>query len=402
MSPTSNHDVIRDAHGVDEVVAYAREHGRIALDFEFLWERTYAPLACLAQIAIDQTTFLIDPIEGAPLAPISELVADPVIDTVMHAPSSDLTLLGMQFGTRPASILDVQLTAGFIGIGAGQGLGVLLDRGLKVSLDKAEQYTDWSRRPLSERQLTYAAADVSHLFALADEFLARADRLGRSTWIAEEMTRRYGPDSRWVPDPEHAWRRVKGQGKLSGVYRAVLQSLARWREHEAARRDRPTAWIIPDRTLLEIARRRPKSTSQLASERGLPERMKPADLEGIMQAIADGMAAEPIHLPPAPGQEFQARMDTLGPLGQILVTARAGDADLAPSLVATRDEIETYLWGQIGARDVTDSPLATGWRHEIAGGPLADLAAGRIALAPSATRPFLREIARESDGTHSP
>ncbi len=379
------------------VVAAAHEHGRIALDFEFLWERTYAPMACLAQVAIDGRVHLIDPVEGAPLAPIAALVADPDVDVVMHAPSSDLTLLGMQFGTQPQRVLDVQLVAGFIGIGAGQGLSVLLERGLKIRLDKGEQYTDWSRRPLTERQLTYAAADVAHLVALADEFLARADRLDRTSWIAEEMTRRYGPDSRWVPEPQEVWRRVKGQGKLSPADRAVLRALAAWREREAARRDRPTAWIVPDRTLLEIARRRPKTTDQLAGERGLPERMRQTDLEGILTAVGEGVAADPIHLPAAPAAELQARMDTLGPLGQILVTARAAEADLAPSLVATRDEIETFLWGEIGAREVPDSPLAVGWRFEIAGQPLRDLAEGRIALAPAPTRPFLREILRDSE-----
>lgn len=397
MTPISTSEVIRDPGGVAAVVAAAHEHGRISLDFEFLWERTYAPMACLAQVAVDGRVHLIDPIEGAPLGPIAALVSDANVDVVMHAPSSDLTLLGMQFGTRPSSVLDVQLTAGFIGIGAGQGLGVLLERGLKVKLDKGEQYTDWSRRPLSDRQLTYAAADVAHLVTLADEFLARADRLGRTAWIAEEMARRYGPESRWVPDPDEVWRRVKGQGKLSPADRAVLRALAGWREREAVRRDRPVAWIVPDRTLLEIARRRPKTTGQLAGERGLPERMRASDLEGMLEAINAGVAAEPIHLPPAPSPELQARMDTLGPLGQILVTGRAADADLAPSLVATRDEIETYLWGQIGARVVPDSPLARGWRHEIAGRPLTELAEGRIALAPAPTRPFLREIPRTPD-----
>jgi ribonuclease D len=397
VTPHTPSEVIRDPGGVAAVVAAAHEHGRIALDFEFLWERTYAPRACLAQVAIDGRVHLIDPIEGAPLDPVAALVSDPDVHVVMHAPSSDLTLLGMQFGTRPTSILDVQLTAGFIGIGAGQGLGVLLDRGLKIKLDKGEQYTDWSRRPLSERQLTYAAADVAYLIELADEFMDRADRLGRVPWIAEEMARRYGPDSRWVPEPDDVWRRVKGQGKLSPADRAVLRALASWREREAARRDRPTAWIVPDRTLLEIARRRPTSGAQLANERGLPDRMRQSDLDGMLEAIARGASAEPIHLPAAPPPELQARMDTLGPLGQILVIARAAEAEVAPSLVATRDEIETFLWGELGARDAATSPLANGWRFEIAGRPLRDLAEGRIALAPASERPFLREIPREPD-----
>jgi ribonuclease D len=380
---------------VAAVVAAARAAGRVAVDFEFLWERTYAPQPCLAQLAVDGAVHLIDPIEGAPLGPVAELVADPAVLTVMHAPSADLTLLGMQFGVRPANLVDVQLVAGFVGLGAGQGLSVLLDRVMRVRLDKGEQYTDWSRRPLSAKQLTYAAADVRDLDALADELLARAERLGRADWVAEEHERRYGPGARLIPDPDEAWRRVKGQGKLSATDRAVLKAVAAWREREAQRRDRPAAWVIPDRTLLEIARRKPSSVQGLSQERGLPERLRQPELQGILGAVRDGLDAAPVAMPSAPPPDVQARMDTLGPMGQILVAARAAQVDLAPSLLATRDEIEGFLSAAIGWREMDGSPLASGWRHALAGAPLMDLAAGRIALAVSPTQPYLREIPRD-------
>ena len=388
-----DHETITDAAGVDAVVAEARAEGRAALDLEFLWERTYAPIACLAQVATRRGVHLIDPIEGAPLRPVADLVEDPDVEVVMHAPSADLTLLGMAFGTRPENLLDVQIVAGFVGLGAGQGLATLLERVLGVKLDKGERYTDWSRRPLSDAQLEYGAADVADLLELADELGRRAEALGRSEWVAEEHARRYGPEARLTPDPETAWRRVKGGGRLNARDRAVLASLAAWREREAARRDRPAAWIVPDRTLVEIARRRPKDRRALESERGLPDRIRGADADGMLAALRAGEAAPPLTLPPPPSAELQHRLDVLAPLGAVLVAGRAAAVDLAPSLLATRDEIAAFLLGALRG-DADGAALGSGWRRELAGEALIDLAEGRLALGVDATRPYLAEIRR--------
>ncbi|MFN8111174.1 MAG: HRDC domain-containing protein [Thermoleophilia bacterium] len=395
--PDTHAEVIRDGDGVARLAEHVRRVGTMAIDFEFLWERTYAPHPCLVQVAVEDQVLLVDPLEGAPLEPLAELVADPAILTIMHAPSADLTLLGMKFDTRPTNLVDVQLTAGFVGLGSGQGLSVLLDRVLRVRLDKGEQYTDWSRRPLSERQLRYAEADVSHLHELWARLRERAGDLGRLDWVDEEHERRYGPEARFTPDPDEAWRKVKGQGKLTAKDRAVLQQLARWRELEALRRDRPAAWIVPDRTLLEVARRRPTSADRLTQERGLPERLRASDLQGMLQAIRVGVENEPIAMPSSLPAELQGRLDALVGLGQILVSSRAAEVDLAPSLLATRDDVENYLAQAIGGRDGLNSPLAHGWRHKLAGAPLLDLAAGRIALAAADTRPYLREIPRRPE-----
>ena len=312
----SSPETITDPAGVDAVVREARAEGRVAIDLEFLWERTYAPVACLAQVATPVGIHLVDPIEGAPLGPIAELVADPDVDVVMHAPSADLTLLGMAYGVRPQSFTDVQLTAGFVGLGAGQGLGNLLERVLGVRLDKGERYTDWSKRPLSRAQLEYAAGDVIHLLELADELARRADELGRTDWVAEEHARRYGPDARLLPDPDLAWRKVKGGGRLSGKDRAVLAALAAWREREGARRDKPTSWVIPDRTLVEIAHRRPTTRAALENERGLPDRIRGADADALLAACA---RARPRRRPRCRPRlrRRQQRLDVLDPLGAV-------------------------------------------------------------------------------------
>ena len=390
----ADREPIRDAAGVAALAERARRAGRMALDFEFLWERTYAPVPCLAQVNVEGEVSLVDPIQGAPLEPIAELVNSTDVTVVMHAPSADLTLMALSSDLRPQALQDVQITAGFVGLGAGQGLAALLDRVLKVQLDKGERYTDWSRRPLSDGQHDYAAADVAHLLTLADRLAERAERLGRTAWVAEEHTRRYGPGARFFTAPEEAWRKVKGQGRLTGRDRAVLAELAAWREREARRVDRPTAWVVPDRTLVELARRRPATRRALESERGVPDRLRPADAEAILAAIRSGQEAEPIALPASTSPELQTRAEVLAPLASAVVAARADAVDLAPSLLATRDDISRYPVAAITG-DTEGHPLAAGWRHQIAGAALEDLVAGRVALVAHPERPYLREIARD-------
>lgn len=387
---------ITDPAGVEAVVREAREQGRAAIDLEFLWERTYAPVACLAQIATPVGIHVVDPIAGAPLRPIADLVADPDVEVVMHAPSADLTLLGLAFGTRPARFIDVQVVAGFVGLGAGQGLATLLERVLGVRLDKGERYTDWSRRPLSEAQLEYAAADVAHLLPLADDLLARAERMGRGEWVAEEHVRRYGPGARLVPDPETAWRRVKGGGRLNARDRAVLASIAEWRERAAARRDKPASWIVPDRTLVEMAHRRPADRRALEGERGMPARMGAAEADSLLEALRRGEAAPPIASDPPPSPEVQQRLEVLAPLGAVLVAARASAVDLAPSLLATRDDITAFL-AAVCDGDGDGQQLGSGWRRELVGEALIDLAEGRLALGADPRRPYLAEVPRVAD-----
>lgn len=384
--------IIDTAEGVAELAARIRSAGRMALDVEFLWERTYAPIPCLAQVATDDEIALIDPIEGGPLDDIAALLADPAIEVVMHAPSADLTLFALGFDVRPSNLLDSQLIAGFVGLGAGQSLGALLQRVLDVRVPKTEGYSDWSRRPLTKAQLDYAASDVEHLFAMVDELMRRADDLGRVAWVLEEHERRYGPDARVAPDPYEAWRKVKGQGRLQPAERAVLRRATAWREMEARRRDRPVGWLIPDRTLIEVVRRRPATTGALLSERGVPSAMREREAESLLQALAEGDADPPIALGPPPPAAVQARLETLTPLAQILLGARAAAVNLAPGLVATRDDIDTFLATVLSGGNADDCPLGRGWRREVAGNAVLDLAAGRLGIAPLATAPYLAEI----------
>src|SRR5262249_1189944 len=198
---------IAGTDGVVEVAAEGRAAGRVALDLEFLWERTYRPQACLAQVAVGDAVHLVDPLAGASLEPLAGLVADPDVTVGMHAPSAGLILLALSYGVRPCGLVDTQLAAGFVGLGAGQSLGTLLERALGVHLRKSESYTDWSRRPLTPAQLAYAVDDVRHLLPLADELDRRAEALGRTDWVAAEHRPRYGLDAPLTPQPDEAGRR---------------------------------------------------------------------------------------------------------------------------------------------------------------------------------------------------
>ena len=384
--------MVTSPEGVAALADRIRGAGRMALDVEFLWERTYAPIPCLAQVATTEEIALIDPIEGGKLDDIAALLADPTVEVVMHAPSADLTLFALGFDVRPANLLDSQLIAGFVGMGAGQSLGALLGRVIDVKVAKTEGYSDWSRRPLTAAQLEYAAADVAHLFALVDELMRRADALGRVPWVREEHERRYGPGARVAPDPWESWRKVKGQGRLQPAERAVLRRAAAWRETEARRRDRPTGWLLPDRTLIEVARRRPKGPSALLSERGVPSAMREREAQALITAMDEATGDPPITLGPPPPPAVQARLDTLTPLAQIVLTARAAAVDLAPGLVATRDDVDGFLAAVLTDKDPADHALGRGWRREVAGDALIDLAAGRLGIAPLASPPYLAEI----------
>lgn len=385
--------LITDHSGVAEVVRRCREAGRFALDFEFLWERTYRPIACLAQVATADSVALIDPTAGAPLEPLVALVEDEAVETIMHAPSADLTLMALHFGVVPRGLIDVQLTAGFVGLGAGQSLGTLLDRALGIHLAKAESYSDWTRRPLNTAQLEYAADDVRHLLALRDRLEARARELGRWEWVLEEHRLRYGPDAKFVTEPDEAWRKLKGQGRLSGRERAVLREVAAWREREALRRDRPPSWILQDRLALDIAKRKPRDRQGLGRVRGLEEKMRDREAQELLDAVTRGLEAPTMDAPQPMRTDLAQRVGVLGSLGQLVVGIRADAVGLAAPLIATRDEIESFLAARLNG-DGREHALAHGWRKELAGDVLAALADGRLAIAPSSEPPYLVEIDR--------
>jgi ribonuclease D len=373
----SSIEQITDPQAVASLVGVAKTEGRCAVDTEFVWERTYAPALCLIQIATADRLAVVDPLAGAPLEPIAELMGDASVTKVMHAASGDLAAFVLHFDVRPSSIYDTQLAAGFAGFGGSLSLERLLDASVGVKLQHDEGFTDWQKRPLTETQVEYAADDVRHLLAAADTLNARLAELGRASWLAEELDHRFGPGVPLVQDPDTAWRRVAGRGKLRGAQLGVLVSVAAWREREARERNMPAAWLVKDATLVELARRRPKTPAQAEGVRGLTLR-RGVRLDGLLAAIEQ--AGDP---PPATETELtgdlRRRVRSVLPLASSVLQARCAEAGIASELVATRADVEALI-AHVALGDADTQPLLRGWRRELADERLLALLRGEVSL----------------------
>lgn len=370
----------------------ARSDGRLGLDTEFLWERSYAPVICLAQLNVGGEVALADPLDGIDLAPVADLVSDPAVQVVMHAPHADLVAFAQRHGSTPRNVFDTQLAAGFIGLSAGLSYERLVAETTRARVQPSESFSDWSRRPLSAKQLRYAGEDVEHLFAMADHIDDRARKLGRHEWAIEEMERRFGEGSRLVTAPEDAWRKVSRRGKLGPRDLGVLRAVAAWRENAARRRDIPTGWVMKDPTLVEIARRRPKSAAELSRVRGVDGGMKAQDQQELLAAIERG-ARDEIHEEGAPPLRGVRRRVTVSKgLATALLRARCEAADIASELVGTSGDVESLIsWLAAGERHQADLPepaLLKGWRAQF-GREIVDLVEGRITLRLTDRDPFL-------------
>jgi ribonuclease D len=294
----------------------------------------------------------------------------------MHAPGADLTGFALHFGTGAAAVFDTQLAAGFAGLGGSLSLERMLDQTLGVRLKHAEGFTDWSKRPLTATQVAYAGDDVRHLLAAMGALLDRLLGQGRDRWADEEMERRYGPEAQLVQDPDQAWRRVAGRGKLRGEQLVALVAAAAWREREARRRDIPTSWLVRDPTLIELARRRTRTVEQARAVRGLQLKNGP-QLDGLLTVLAEAHGPAPERGAELPS-ELRNRIKVVLPLASSVLQAVCAQAGIASELVATRDDLESLI--RVVAEGGDDHPLLHGWRRELAGDELLRLLRGEVAL----------------------
>jgi ribonuclease D len=380
-----------------EVADAARKVGRVGLDTEFLRERTYRPKLCLVQIAVGDDIYLIDPLGLDDLSALVGIIDDPEIEVLVHAGRQDLELFYEQFDARPRAIFDVQMAAGFAGYGASLAYGRLVEAALGVSLTKGESYTDWCRRPLTEAQVTYAADDVRYLAGVADKISERLGEQGRLDWALEEMSVFELPET-YAVEPGEVWRKVGGRGALSPRQTAVLKELARWREETASQRDIPRGWVIKDPTLIELARRAPKSQGALKDIRGLNAREAEKSGGQILGAIEKGRTSPQVEKAAGPSRAAQARARMLSGLADAVVRSRCEAAGMATELVATRGEIEGLLGDLFsGTLDEKHHRVLRGWRRKLAGDAILGLAEGRIAVKAIDRPPYVEEVALDAE-----
>lgn len=361
----------------------------VAIDTEFMRERTYFARLCLVQAATAEEVFLIDAIElGDAIAPLARVLEAPGIVKVFHAAQQDVEVLIRATRTAPAPLFDTQVAATLAGFPTQVGYGQLVKDLLGVTIDKSDTFTDWAARPLSETQLSYAAADVRHLIVAYEMLRSRLEREGRLGWLAEDFERLADPAT-YAADPREQWRRVKRASSLDARSLAVLRGVAAWRETEAQRRDLPKRWLISDESLIEIARRRPRDAAGLSSIRGVSDRVASRNSGGLFDAIRAGEEVPDDQLPRLPKRmRMPSDAQPVADVLSAVVRLRAKEHGVAPTLLASRDELERFASG-----DREGHPLSAGWRHTLVGAELEALLDGRTALRISGGRVVLSDLA---------
>jgi ribonuclease D len=348
----------------------------IAVDTEFMRERTYWPILCLVQVAGPEEAVAIDALApGIDLQPLLALMADSAILKVFHAARQDLEIFFHLSGAVPEPLFDTQIAAMVCGFGDSVSYETLVRKLAGTGLDKASRFTDWSHRPLTERQIKYALEDVVHLRTVYERMQQRLAKNGRAIWFAEEMAA-LADATLYRTDPVEAWHRFRLRGRADSRFLGVLRALAAWRETAAQQRDLPRQRILRDEALLEIASHAPRNIETLARTRGLAKGIAEGRLgKEILDAVAAGLAdPDP---PPAIAQKAQ-NPPGLGPLIEllrVLLKQRCEDFEVAQKLVASADDLEA-----IAADDQAAVPALTGWRREVFGADALALKHGALAL----------------------
>lgn len=363
----------------------------IAVDTEFMRETTYWPKLCLIQAAGPDEAAVIDPLaEGLDLKPFLELMADAKIEKVFHAARQDVEIFN-NLGVIPKPLFDTQIAAMAAGFGEQIAYDAIVRQMLRIDIDKSSRFTDWSRRPLSQAQLDYAAADVVHLAALFPILRQKLEREGRLAWVEEEMADLVDP-SNYDMSPENAWRRLKPR-RHAPKYLAVFKGVAAWRERMAQTRDQPRGRILKDEAIDEIATQTPMDADALNRLRSVPKgyansKFGPDLLAAVREALADPEAHAPAVERPKSGPQPQGT-GAVVELLKVLLKARAEEAGVASKLIATVADLE-----KIAADDQADTPALQGWRREAFGADALKIKRGELALVFDGGRVRVVEVKR--------
>ena len=359
-----------------QVCGRLARHDFVAVDTEFIREQTYWPKLCLIQLAGPDEDALVDPLKpGISLAPFFDLMANESVVKVFHAARQDLEIVWNQARLIPHPIFDTQVAAMVCGFGEAVSYVNLVKQVTGRDLDKTSRFTDWSRRPLSPKQLAYALGDVLHLRDIYRYLQAELEREGRAGWLDEEMADLTEPGT-YESSPEEAWRRLKLRVKnRKGL--AVLIELAAWRERTAQAQDVPRNRILRDDTLYDIANHAPTETAQLAELRTLSEGFsKSTRAKELIEAVKRGLARDPKTVPPLrTGLPLPADKVALVDLLRVLLKACAARHKVAPRLIADGDDLE-----RIAVEEAPDVPAMRGWRYDMFGVHARRLKRGTLAL----------------------
>ena len=362
---------------VEELSAFcerARAFEAIAVDTEFLREKTYHPRLCLVQVATPDECVAIDPLAMEDVSPLAELFDNPAVTKVFHACTQDMEVLLQALGTVPTPIFDTQVAAAFLSERQQISYNGLVHAFCGVTLPKSESLTDWSRRPLTDKQLEYALDDVRYLIQAYHLMAGRLNAEGRLSWVLDEI-RPLAARSHYEVDKREAYKKVKRVNSCTRRQLGIARELAAWRETRAERHDIPRKWVISDEVLIALVKRAPRDEASFRAIRGT-EQLSEADVTSALMAVERGMTCPPAQLPPAmharkaPSSELESVVDLMNALVR-LVAERSG---VAPGMIASRDDLAAYI------EHPEQSPLREGWRFELLGARLDDLLSGNMGL----------------------
>lgn len=350
----------------------------VTVDTEFMREKTYWPKLCLVQLGGEEEARCVDVLaQGIDLQPLYDLMDNSNVLKVFHAARQDVEIFVKLTGKTPTPMFDTQVAAMVCGFGESVGYETLVNTICKKNLDKGSRFTDWSKRPLTERQVTYALGDVTHLRTIYERLMEKLEKNNRAGWLDEEMAALTNP-STYIVDPDMAWKRLKARTKSSKVL-AVLREVAAWREREAQRKDMPRNRVIRDDAIIEIAHHTPKDAGALERVRG----MNKAIAQGrygteVLAAIKHALEMDPSDYPQPPAKKDLPK--GLGPvvdLLKVLLKFNCEHNDVAQKLVANASDLE-----QLAAYgEKAEVACLKGWRRDLFGDAAIKLQQGKLALA---------------------
>ena len=370
-------DLITDTKALAALCKALAHETFVTVDTEFMRETTYWPDLCLIQIAGAEVNGLIDPMaEGIDLKPFFALMNNEKVLKVFHAARQDVEIMVHLAGTVPHPIFDTQIAAMVCGFGDQVSYEAIVRKLAKAQIDKSSRFTDWSRRPLTEKQLTYALSDVTHLRTVYEKLKLELDANGREPWLAQEMAILMAIET-YRTEPQDAWKRIKVRLK-SKKQLAVLIAVAGWRELEAQEKNVPRSRVIKDDAVAEVATQMPQSKEALGQLRALPRGLSTSRIgDSLVRAVKEGLARDPATLPHTnwgreeSSESVQAAAEILK-LALKVVCEREG---LAPKLVANTSDIEA-----VAESDDADVPLMHGWRREVFGNLALELKRGKAMI----------------------
>jgi ribonuclease D len=391
-----DYDLITTESQLRELCAGLSGCAWIALDTEFVSEGSYRPELCLIQVSTPRRLAIIDSIEAGDMRPFWQAVVDDDQETIVHAGRSEMEFCLAAVGRLPNQLFDVQLAAGLAGIEYPAGYSTLVYKLLGESMQKHETRTDWRQRPLSKRQLDYAAEDAYYLSLVRDRIHARLTELGRLGWLAEE--RQSWCEALCHDMSDERWRRVSGNSGLDARSLAIVHELWKWREEEARRRNQPARRVLRDDLIVELAKRQTADVKRIRAVRGMERGDLARRLDQIASCIHGALARPAEECPP---RHLRQAAPQLSVLGQFLFAALGSvcrEAHLAPNLVGGPNDIRDWIGWRLSGEESRDSrhvpKLAAGWRAEFVGRLFDDLLAGKTAVRignPAAEHPLILE-----------